>query len=89
VRELFPGCPPGTETEIAEHASRKYSGRVGRSAAAKTLDERAIRLAVTAHIRHAETEYDSLLAMGFERWDARAQVSMAVDNVLACWEAKE
>lgn len=89
VRELFPGCPLGIETEIAEHACRKYSGRVGRSAAAKALDEQAIRLAVNAHIRHAETEYDSLLAMGCERWEARDQVAVAVADVLARWGVGE
>src|SRR5215471_300265 len=30
VREVFPSCPPGREKEIANHACRKYSGRVGR-----------------------------------------------------------
>ncbi len=87
VRELYPGCPPGRETVIAEHACQKYSGRVGRSAAAKELDEQAIRLAVIAHIRHAETDYDELLADGLERQDARAEVARAVDHVLANWEA--
>jgi len=88
VRELFPGCPPGREIEIAEHACRKYSGRVGRSAAAKAFDEQAIHLAVMAHVRHTETEYDSLLAMGLERWEAREQVAGAVDRVLARWESE-
>lgn len=86
VRELYPGCPPGREIDIAEHACLKYSGRVGRSAAAKSLDEDAIRLAVTAHVRHAETNYDSLLAQGFDRWDARVQVEGNVARVLAQWE---
>jgi hypothetical protein len=58
VRELYPGGPQGRETQIAEHACCKYSGRVGRSAAAKELDEQAVRLAVIAHVRHPETEYD-------------------------------
>ena len=49
---------------IAEHACRTYSGRVGRSAAAKALDEQAARLAVGAYIRHAETDYDELLMQG-------------------------
>lgn len=89
VREVFPGCPSGVATEIAEHACQKYSGRVGRSAAAKALDEQAIRLAVTAHIRHAQTEYDSLLAMGLARWLARDQVAGAVADVLARWESSE
>ena len=86
VRDLFPGCPAGREQVIAEHACLKYSGRVGRSAAAKNLDENAIRLAVIAHIRHAETDYDELLASGYDRRVARAQVTEAVDRILARWE---
>ena len=38
VRELYPNCPNGREKVIAEHACRKYCGRVGRSATAKELD---------------------------------------------------
>lgn len=87
VRELFPGCPPGREVAIAEHACLKYSGRVGRSAAAKSLDESAIRLAVIAHIRHVETNYDTLLASGSDRREARAAVEAAVSRVLARWAA--
>jgi hypothetical protein len=87
VRELFPGCPTGREVVIAEHACLKYSGRVGRSAAAKSLAESAVRLAVIAHIRHAETEYDVLLAQGYDRWDARAEVEADVSRVLAQWAA--
>ncbi|KPK13156.1 MAG: hypothetical protein AMJ56_03210 [Anaerolineae bacterium SG8_19] len=85
VRELYPSCPAGQEVVIAEHACLKYSGRVGRSAEAKELDAEAIRLAVTAHIRHAETDYDELLAEGWERWDARDQVSSALEQILVRW----
>ena len=56
LRDMFPHCPKGRELEIAEHACRKYSGRVGRSASAKALDENAVRLAVIAHLRHWETD---------------------------------
>jgi hypothetical protein len=35
IRELFPACPAERELQIAEHACRKYSGRIGRSAAAR------------------------------------------------------
>jgi hypothetical protein len=87
VRELFPNCPAGTEQAIAEHACLKYSGRVGRSAAAKALDEKAVRLAVTAHVRHLETPYDELLASGWDRYDARCQVEDQVRSILARWEA--
>lgn len=86
IRELFPGCPAGREGVIAEHACRKYSGRVGRSAAAKALDEEAVVLAVKAHIRHAETRYDELLSRGWDRHEAREEVSGEVEDVLRRWE---
>src|SRR3989442_9020537 len=35
VGELFPGCPADEQRAVAEHACQKYSGRVGRTAAAK------------------------------------------------------
>ncbi len=85
VRELFPRCPEGTEQSIAEHACLKYSGRVGRTAAAKALDEEAVRLAVIAHIRHKATSYDVLLAHGLERWEARAAVAGEVQAILFQW----
>jgi len=56
-----------------------------RSAAAKRLDEDAVRLAVAAHVRHAETRYDELLARGRERWEARERVRDGVERVLATW----
>jgi hypothetical protein len=86
VRALYPRCPPGREVTIAEHACLKYSGRVGRSAAATSFDEESIRLAVVAHVRHAETPYDDLLASGHERWEARAEVEGAVARVLEQWQ---
>ena len=85
VRELFPNCPAGREQIIAEHACQKYSGRVGRSAGAKSFDEKFIQLAVIAHIRHAETKYDEFLSQGMERLDARDEVQGQVDEVLARW----
>lgn len=86
VRELYPACPAGREHEIAEHACQKYSGRVGRSAGAKALDENAIRMAVIAHIRHTETDYDEYLAQGQERWLARDEVNDKVGEILAAWK---
>jgi hypothetical protein len=85
LREMFPHCPKGRELEIAEHACRKYSGRVGRSASAKAFDEKAIRLAVIAHIRHRETDYDSLLTRGFDRADARGMLKGKIDEILQKW----
>ena len=87
IRALFPTCPPGKEQIIAEHACLKYSGRVGRSAAAKQLDENTVRLAVIAHIRHTETGYDKLLADGVDRREARQSIAGQVDQVLENWRA--
>jgi len=86
VREHFPHCPPAIAMEISEHACRKYSGRVGRSAAAKAFDKEAIRLAVIAHVRHVETNYDELLVAGWDRHLAREEVADKVSSVVAAWE---
>lgn len=86
VREIYPHCPKGREKRIAEHACQKYSGRVGRCAAAKGLDEQAVRLAVAAHARHAETGYDELLLRGVDRFDARGRIADKVAGVLRRWE---
>lgn len=87
VRALFPRCPAERELVIAEHACQKYSGRVGRSASAKNLDENAILLAVIAHIRHTETDYDELLSQGYERQLARDEVKGDIEKVLRQWLA--
>lgn len=89
VRELFPCCPPNRENSIAEHACLKYSGRIGRTESAKQLDEKAIQLAVIAHIRHTETKYDELLVKGYERWEAREQVMGKVDQIINRWETAD
>ncbi|MCP4542164.1 MAG: DUF2293 domain-containing protein [Chloroflexi bacterium] len=83
VRDLFPRCPEGRERQIAEHTCLKYSGRIGRTKAAKRLDKEAVDLAVAAHIRHTETRYDKLLVSGYERWEARAEVKFQVEEILA------
>ncbi len=88
VRELYPYCPPDVEKTITEHACEKYSGRVGRSASAKAFDEEAITLAVTAHVRHVNTNYDTLLAQGYDRFAAREMVRDEITEILASWKEK-
>src|SRR4029077_5734873 len=87
IREQYPGCPATEATEIAEHACRKYSGRVGRTAAAKALSPEAIRLAVIAHIRHAHTNYDELLARYADRDTARERIWGKVSTILGDWQS--
>lgn len=86
IRELFAGCPVEEQQVVAEHACQKYSGRVGRSAAAKELQANAVDLAVRAHVRHAHTRYDELLARGVSRHEARALVAGAVEQRLNQWQ---
>jgi hypothetical protein len=85
IKRRYPGCPAGRERTIADHACRKYSDRIGRTAAAKSFDGTAIDLAVLAHIRHAETEYDRLLLQGVDRHEARARVAGSVALTVQRW----
>jgi hypothetical protein len=87
IVQQFPRCPANEATRIAEHACRKYSGRVGRSAAAKRLDPEAIRLATVASVRHRFTDYDLLLVQGVSRAEAREQVYQVVQEKLGQWRA--
>src|SRR5215469_18586120 len=61
IRRLFPGCPAERAAAIARHTGMRGSGRVGRSAAGRGLDEEVIVLAVAASVRHLDTGYDALL----------------------------
>jgi hypothetical protein len=86
VGRLFPGCPAERAAAIARHAAVRGSGRVGRSAAGRALDEQAVMLAVVASVRHHDTDYDELLMAGVPREEARARVRPAIDRVLETWQ---
>ena len=86
IRHCYPRMPSGLEVKIAEHACLKYSGRVGRSEAAKRFDEESITLAVVAHVRHTKTAYDDLLMRGIDRHEARTLVRDKIDRVLEQWQ---
>jgi hypothetical protein len=81
----FPGCPDGRAEAIARHTATRGSGRVGRSAAGRALDDEALRRAVIASIRHEDTPYDELLMSGTPRDLAREQIRNDIDRVLAAW----
>lgn len=85
VQRLYPGCPAERAEAIARRAGARGSGRIGRSAAGRALDPRAIELAVIAAVRHQDTDYDDLLMSGMDRGDARARVRGEVDRVLGEW----
>ncbi|BBY80143.1 MULTISPECIES: DUF2293 domain-containing protein [Mycolicibacterium] len=85
IRRQFPGCPAERAEAIALHAAARGSGRAGRSAAGRSLDREAVRLAVAASVRHLDTDYDDLLMSGYDRDSARAQVYTRVEDVLDAW----
>jgi hypothetical protein len=89
ILEQFPACPPEEAARIAEHACRKHSGRVGRSAQAKRFDPEAVHLATHAAVRHRFTNYDSLLNKGIERYEARSAVRSAVERKLQQWSRRD
>ena len=82
---LFPRCPPSRADAMARHAAMRGSGRIGRSAAGRALDPDAVRLAVTASVRHVDTDYDELLMSGVDRETARRRVRERVEDVLRAW----
>jgi hypothetical protein len=85
IRQLFPGVLAKEAITIASHTAVRGSGRVGRTAAGRALDENALKMAVIAAIRHNYTNYDELLASGLERSEARARVRDRVDETLETW----
>ncbi len=86
IRELFPACPAREAEAIARHTAVRGSGRVGRSAAGRALDENSPRLAVIAFIRHNHTSYDELMMRGMDRGEARDQVREQIQRTLSDWE---
>jgi hypothetical protein len=85
IDRLFPRCPPERAEAIARHTGLRGSGRVGRSAAGRALDEEALTRAVIASVRHEDTEYDELLMAGVEREEARTRIRTKIDSVLDRW----
>ncbi|MFE9770107.1 DUF2293 domain-containing protein [Streptomyces sp. NPDC005931] len=89
IRRLYPGCPAERARTVAEHASARGSGRVGRSAAGRALSEAAVVSAVVASVRHVDTPYDRLLMSGVPRHEARRRIAAAVESVLREWTRAE
>ncbi len=96
VRRLFPSIPDRDREQVVARTCEVGSRRVGRSAAAKALEDDPIRLAVRAWIRHGHTDYDARLeragagrpfgrASKEARQAARKAIRARVDEVAAAW----
>lgn len=89
ITSLYPGCPDNRAHAIARHAATRGSGRVGRSAAGRELEQHALELAATASVRHQDTPYDGLLMSGISRTEARELVRDTVNTILEAWQVTD
>lgn len=92
--ESFPGVPSIDADQIMKHGFEKGSGRVGRTT---IIDEDTkFELAVTAHIRHKFTDYDSYwkqMKAGTQpilsKERARSRVHYQVQSIAASWSLED
>jgi hypothetical protein len=81
LRRLAPNIPPHEFGAVVDHA---LDSRGLRGASAET----AAWLSLVAYVRHALTEYDDLLAQGYDQDSARFFVAQEIARVLASWGAR-
>lgn len=86
ILELFPFCPTMHAESIAKHTTIRHSGRVGRTAAGRALEDDPIMLAVRAYIRHRFTDYDKLLMEHGHRTYARLEIQEKLEDVFREWQ---
>jgi len=78
LRQLAPRIPAHEFGAVVDHALDS-PGLRGAS------PENAAWLSLTAYVRHALTEYDDLIAQGYDRDSARFFVAEAMRETLAAW----
>jgi hypothetical protein len=78
LRRLAPRIPPHEFGAVVDHA---LDSRGLRSAAPET----AAWLSLVAYVRHSLTEYDDLLAQGYDHDSARFFVADDIGRVLTAW----
>ena len=81
LRRLAPRIPPHEFGAIVDHA---LDSRGLRAATPET----AAWLSLVAYVRHALTDYDDLLAQGYDQDSARHFVAEEIALVLASWGAR-
>jgi len=78
LRRLAPRLPPHEFEAVVDHA------RDSRGLATST-PETAAWLSLVAYVRHAFTDYDEMLALGYDQDSARFFVAREIEAVLAEW----
>jgi hypothetical protein len=81
LRRLAPRIPKHEFEATVDHAM--ISKGLGQASA-----ETAAWLSLVAYVRHALTEYDDLLAQGYDQESARFFVAAAIEAVLNGWETR-
>jgi hypothetical protein len=81
LRRLAPGIPPHEFGAVADHALDSPGLRTASA-------EAAAWLSLVAYVRHAFTDYDDLLAQGYDKNSARFFVAGEMAAVLADWGVK-
>ncbi|POS74438.1 hypothetical protein DHEL01_v207161 [Diaporthe helianthi] len=83
IMREFPNIPSNSLRNVLKIALEKGKGKVGRTG--KLDMQRKVHLAVRAHIRHCETDYDKLLRSGVAREDARQRIEAKIQEVCRAW----
>lgn len=78
IRRLAPRIPRHERTAVCDHALASPGLRVA-------APDTAAWLSLVAYIRHVLTEYDDLLASGYDVDSARHFVAQEIEAVLADW----
>jgi hypothetical protein len=78
LRRLAPRMPPHEFGAVIDHAIDSRGLNVA-------APERAAWLALVAYVRHAFTEYDAMLAQGYDVDSARHFVAGEIEDVLKQW----
>ena len=81
LRALAPRIPKHEFDAVVDHALDSPGLRTA-------APEAAAWLSLVAYVRHALTEYDSLLAEGYDHDSARFFVAGDMDDVLAQWGSR-
>jgi hypothetical protein len=77
LRALAPGIPLGDAEAVLTLAERRHMTELPPST--------ALWLSLGSHVRHVHTDYERLLAEGYDRDAARFFVAEEIDSVLTGW----
>jgi hypothetical protein len=78
LRRLAPHIPPHEFAVVVDHASDSRGLKM-------SSPETAAWLSLVAYVRHAFTDYDDLLAQGYDQDSARFFVADEIESVLRRW----